>query len=100
MTVSMPIGKLLRRENLHIDYLPGCEKVTGSNPEGIAVKQYTNDPDVAVVVREGDAVAHSHVRETLSANGFQLWVEDDKVLIKAKYTSGSVNAEAWKWADE
>ena len=79
----------------------GADKVTGSNPGGLAVKQHTYEPDVAIVVREGDAVDHSHVRKTLAASGYQLWVEEGDVLIKAMHDGcSSVNVEAWKWAED
>lgn len=99
MTVSMPIGKLLRREGLHLHYLPGCEKTPYSNPAGIAVKQFTDDPDVAIVVEEGTEVDHGHVRRTLEASGLRVWVENEQVLIEAEAKNqNAVKPQAWKWS--
>jgi len=96
----MPIGKLLRREGLHLHYLPGHEKTPYSNPAGVAVKQFSNDPDVAIVVEEGTQVDHVLVRRALQDAGFRLWVEDEKVLVEAEARNqNSVKPQAWKWSE-
>lgn len=100
MTVSMPIGKLLRREGIHLHYLPGSEKSPYSNPAGIAVKQFSYEPDVAIVVEEGTQVDHAQVRRTLDAGGFRVWVEDEKVLIEAEARNqNSIKPQARMWSE-
>lgn len=93
MSLSQIVGKRLREDGIHLDYRPddkvgGPGPIRGINPNGVAVKEYQGNFDIAYVYRWGPNADPSHIKSWATGCGWSIDEgEAGEVLIDRGRTS-------------